>query len=43
MWRRAKHRATRKGVEFSIELCDVVIPTTCPVLGIELDAHTIEA
>lgn len=32
----AKHRAKRKGVTFSITVEDIVIPTHCPILGIEL-------
>jgi hypothetical protein len=36
MWLQAKHAAIRKGLEFSIEVSDIVIPKTCPVLGIKL-------
>ena len=32
----AKSRAKRKGVPFDITIDDVVVPTHCPVLGIEL-------
>lgn len=32
----AKRRATEKGLEFSLTPSDVVIPETCPVLGIRL-------
>ena len=34
----AKHRAKRKGVPFSLTTGDIVIPKTCPALGIPL-AH----
>jgi hypothetical protein len=32
----ARHRALKKGTEFSIDLSDIVIPEFCPVLGIPL-------
>lgn len=32
----ARSRATRLGREFSITISDIVIPTHCPVLGVEL-------
>lgn len=37
----AKYRATEKGIAFDIDLHDIVIPKTCPVLGIPIvrDAH----
>lgn len=34
----AKTRATKKGLEFSITVDDIVIPKRCPVLGITLKA-----
>lgn len=34
---RARWRARAKGVEFSLNVSDVVIPATCPVLGIRLE------
>ncbi len=33
----AKKRAKEKGIEFTLELSDIVIPTHCPVLGIPLE------
>jgi hypothetical protein len=36
MWHRAKKRAQAANVPFSIALGDIVIPKTCPVLGIPL-------
>lgn len=36
----AKSRAKRKGIEFAIELDDIVIPASCPVLGIPLKIST---
>lgn len=37
MWNSARTRAKKKELEFSINLSDVVIPSTCEVLGIELE------
>lgn len=36
MLNRVKHRATAEGLEFNLELSDLVIPTHCPALGIPL-------
>ncbi len=36
LWSTAKSRAGVRGIEFSIDIADVVIPTLCPVLGIPL-------
>lgn len=33
---RAKSRSKRQGVEFNLELNDVIIPLLCPVLGVPL-------
>ena len=39
MWSRAKYRAAHKGREFTITKEDIVIPETCPLLGIPLVCH----
>ena len=39
MWERAKYRASQKGIPFSITLDDIVIPTHCPILGVELESN----
>jgi hypothetical protein len=39
MWSRAKYRARQKGLDFTIDKEDVVIPDKCPLLGIELVCH----
>ncbi len=36
MWLQARSRARRKGLVFKIEQEDIVIPKTCPILGIPL-------
>lgn len=36
MLNQAKCRADKKGMEFNLEVADIVIPTHCPVFGIPL-------
>ena len=40
LFRAAKARAKRKGIEFSINEEHIVVPAMCPVLGIPLDSRT---
>lgn len=39
MLNRARHRASRLGIPFTLTLTDFSIPTHCPVLGIPLFIH----
>jgi hypothetical protein len=39
MYRRAKARAAKGGLDFNIDKEDIQIPTHCPVLGIPLVVH----
>lgn len=36
MYRRARSRAQKKGLEFSIQLEDIYIPQSCPILGVTI-------
>ena len=40
MHQRAKQRAKSSGIEFTLEVSDIVIPTLCPILGIPIFCHT---
>jgi len=40
MHQRAKQRASSRGLEFDIEVSDIVIPDVCPVLGIRLNMNS---
>lgn len=42
LWTRARKRAQDQGVPFTITHDDIVIPETCPVLGIKLEHATAE-
>ena len=39
LYANAKRRAKKKNIEFSITIDDIVIPTHCPVLGLELSVN----
>lgn len=40
MHQRAKARCKENGREFTIEVSDIVIPDTCPILGIEINMNS---
>lgn len=42
MWKAAKDRADKKGLEFNIEESDILIPTICPLLNIPIEFGTKE-
>lgn len=37
LWNKARNRAKNSGLEFSIEIEDIIVPQICPVLGIKLE------
>lgn len=39
MFRRAKTRAKERGLDFDLDQSDILIPTHCPILGLELICH----
>lgn len=40
MFQRAKTRAKEKGIEFDLDMSDIVIPDTCPIMGIALNVNS---
>ena len=38
----AKRRSARKGLEFSIGLEDLVVPSVCPLLGIPINSYSVD-
>jgi hypothetical protein len=42
MWHKAKERASKKGLPFSIKKEDIVIPEVCPILGVTLAVGSIK-
>jgi hypothetical protein len=40
MWEKARQRAQKAGVPFTIQLGDILIPPFCPVLGIPIQRNT---
>lgn len=36
LWRSAKQRARKKGLDFDIEVSDIIIPQYCPLLNIPI-------
>lgn len=40
MWLQARKRALKKGLEFSIEVDDIVLPEKCPYLNIPLQVNS---
>ena len=43
LWSNAKGRAAKKGIPFNIDLEDITIPETCPLLGIPMFSGTRES
>ena len=42
MWKRARYRAEKNGLEFNLDLEDIVIPKICPVFGTHLTKPSLD-
>lgn len=40
MHQRAKQRAKKSGIDFNIEVSDIVVPDECPILGIKINVNS---
>jgi hypothetical protein len=42
LWHAARSRSKRKGMEFNIEVSDIVIPELCPYLNVPMDSPSLD-
>lgn len=36
LWGKSRKRAREAGIEFTLQVADIVVPDKCPILGVEL-------